>query len=79
MTHYAKAGKGECTPRESEVKTERTPVLNVLPAPHIDLGLRCFFQRLMLIKNLNNEVLNTFLPPFMDYHFIASISLPKKF
>jgi hypothetical protein len=35
MTHYAKAGRGEFTPRESEVKTERTPVLNVLPAPQL--------------------------------------------
>ncbi len=33
MTHYAKTGRGEFTPREMEVKTERTPVLNVRPGP----------------------------------------------
>jgi hypothetical protein len=33
MTHYANTGRGEFTPRESEVKTERTPVLNILPGP----------------------------------------------
>ncbi len=31
MTHYAKTGRGEFTPHENEVKTERTPVLNILP------------------------------------------------
>jgi hypothetical protein len=35
MTHYAETGSGEFTPRESEVKTERTPVLNVLPGPRL--------------------------------------------
>ncbi len=32
MTHYAKTGRGEFTPRESEVKTDWTPVL---PRPRL--------------------------------------------
>ncbi len=35
MTHYANTGRGEFTPRESEVKTELTPVLNILPGPRL--------------------------------------------
>ena len=35
MTHYANTGRGEFTPRESEVKTERTPVLNILLRPRL--------------------------------------------
>ncbi len=35
MTHYANTGRGEFTPRESEVKTEHTPVLNILPGPRL--------------------------------------------
>ncbi len=35
MTHYADTGRGEFTPRESEVKTDWTPVLNVLPGPRL--------------------------------------------
>jgi hypothetical protein len=35
MTHYANTGRGEFTPRESEIKTERTPVLNILPRPRL--------------------------------------------
>jgi hypothetical protein len=35
MTRYENTGRGEFTPRESEVKTERTPVLNTLPGPRL--------------------------------------------
>jgi hypothetical protein len=35
MTHYTNTGRGEFTPRENEVKTERTPVLNILPGPRL--------------------------------------------
>ncbi len=35
MTRYANTRKAEVTPRESEVKTERTPVLNTLPGPRL--------------------------------------------
>ncbi len=35
MTHYANAGRREFTPRESEVKTERTLVLNIFPGPQL--------------------------------------------
>jgi hypothetical protein len=35
MTHYANTGRAEFTPCESEVKTERTPVLNILPRPRL--------------------------------------------
>jgi hypothetical protein len=40
MIHYAKTGKGEFTPLESEVKTEGTLVVNGHPGPPVDLGLR---------------------------------------
>ncbi len=33
ITHLPDTGRGEITPRESEVKTERTPVVNGLPGP----------------------------------------------
>ncbi len=41
MTHYANTGRGEFKPCESEVKTDRTPVVNILPGPYpVDLGLK---------------------------------------
>jgi hypothetical protein len=45
MTHYANTGRGEFTPRESEVKTERTPVLNILVPDYGKPGSWCRLSR----------------------------------
>jgi hypothetical protein len=40
LTHLPIIGRGKFAPRESEVKTQRTPVLGGLPGSPVQLGLK---------------------------------------